>query len=189
MEADVKKTAPYEESDIFGTIKAGEALEGIGDTPRPRQEAVNTFSDALYKGYRGPSKTQRKYPLCQPKISSCLLKNSWLISPLSPKALYKGNLASHISPLSIKNSTMPRGPCKTHLAGEVPKSTKARHRRNSGKTGPLNTGKLALAYLRYNVGGEKAGAWVEFGGLGALLINLARLLLLFAAQSMEQLPD
>ena len=52
MEADVKKTAPYEESDIFGTIKADEALEGIGDILRPRREAANITSNALYEANR-----------------------------------------------------------------------------------------------------------------------------------------
>ena len=50
---------------------------------------------------------------------------------------------------------------------------KSRQRRNALKTSFLNTGQLALAYLRYIVAGELAGYWAEFGGLGAILTHLA----------------
>ena len=60
-----------------------------------------------------------------------------------------------------------------------------RQKRNAAKTGFLNTGQLALAYLRYIIAGEFAGAWTKFGGLGAMLTNLASILELSALQNME----
>ena len=53
------------------------------------------------------------------------------------------------------------------------------------KTSFLNTGQLALAYLRYVVAGELAGAWAKFGGLGALVANLASMLELSVIRNME----
>ena len=49
----------------------------------------------------------------------------------------------------------------------------------------MNTGKLASAYLRYIVAGEVAAARKKFGGLGALLTNLAAFLGLSAIQHLE----
>lgn len=37
MEGEVMNTVPYKEIDILPAIKANEALEGIGDLPRPLQ--------------------------------------------------------------------------------------------------------------------------------------------------------
>ena len=62
---------------------------------------------------------------------------------------------------------------------------KARQKRNSAKTSFLDTGKLALAYLRYIISGDLAGAWTKFGGLGALLTNLASAMELSMLQNME----
>ena len=50
---------------------------------------------------------------------------------------------------------------------------RSRQKRNDVKTSFLNTGQLALALLHYIIAGEIAGAWAKFGGLGALLTNLA----------------
>ena len=49
----------------------------------------------------------------------------------------------------------------------------------------MNTGQPALAYLRYIIAGELAGAWAEFGGLGAMLANLASVMELPVLQNME----
>ena len=46
-----------------------------------------------------------------------------------------------------------------------------RQERNAAKTSFLNTGQLALAYPRYIIAGELAGAWAKIDGLGALLAN------------------
>ena len=53
------------------------------------------------------------------------------------------------------------------------------------KTSFLNTGQLALAYLRYIVAGGIAGVWTKFGRLGALLTNLASTMELSIVQNME----
>ena len=50
---------------------------------------------------------------------------------------------------------------------------KLRQRRNYVKTSCQIAGQLALSYLRYIVAGEVAGTWVNFGGFGAILTNLA----------------
>ena len=49
----------------------------------------------------------------------------------------------------------------------------------------LNTGQLDLAYLRYIITGELAGAWNKFGGLGALLANLASTIELAVIRDVE----
>ena len=67
---------------------------------------------------------------------------------------------------------MVHGLSKTQHTDELPKR-KSRQRRNAAETAFLNTGQLSLAYLRYIIVGELAGAWAEFGGMGALLTNLA----------------
>ena len=62
---------------------------------------------------------------------------------------------------------------------------RSRQTRNAVKTSFLNTGQLALSYLRYIIAGELTGAWTKFGGLGALLTNLASILELSVLQNME----
>ena len=49
----------------------------------------------------------------------------------------------------------------------------------------LNAGQLALAFSRYVIAGEIAGAWAKFGGLGALLSNLASTTELSVIQNVE----
>ena len=49
----------------------------------------------------------------------------------------------------------------------------------------LNIGQLALAYLRYSIAGEIAGNWAKFGGLGALLANLASAIEISVIQNVE----
>ena len=53
------------------------------------------------------------------------------------------------------------------------------------RTPDLNTGQLDLHYLRYIVAGEAAGAWDEFGAMGATPTNLARIPELSVTQSVE----
>ena len=53
------------------------------------------------------------------------------------------------------------------------------------ETSFLNTGQLALAYLRYIIAGELAGAWGKFDGLGAPLSNLASMHDLSVIRNME----
>ena len=48
-----------------------------------------------------------------------------------------------------------------------------RQKRSDVKTILLGAGQLALAFLRYSIAAEIAGAWAKFGGLGAPLTNLA----------------
>ena len=43
-EVEVKKSHPYKEVDVFAAFRANPALSGIGEPPRPLQEAVNLFS-------------------------------------------------------------------------------------------------------------------------------------------------
>ena len=62
---------------------------------------------------------------------------------------------------------------------------KNRQKRNAVKTSFLNTGQLAVACLRCIIAGEIVGAWAKFGGLGALLTNLASLVELSVIQNME----
>ena len=60
-----------------------------------------------------------------------------------------------------------------------------RRRRISAKTGSLNAGQLALAYLRYIIAGEIGGARKEVGGLGAMPADLAHVLELSVVQDTE----
>ena len=62
---------------------------------------------------------------------------------------------------------------------------KLRQQRNGVKTLFMNSSQLSLAYLRYIVAGEVAGAWDAFGGMGAMLSHLAHLHKLSATQNME----
>ena len=48
--AEMKKSAPPEEIDIFAAIEAGKSSGGIGEKSRPRREAANIFRVALYEG-------------------------------------------------------------------------------------------------------------------------------------------
>ena len=146
IEVEIKKALPFSEIDIFGAIKAHTALNGIGELLRPRQEAVNIFSAALYEG----SKAIPPYiPFVAPKL--------WE------------------APWSLQDPAHKR-------AGEAERS---RQKRNAAKTSFLNTGQLALAYLRYIIAGELSGAWTKFGGLGAMLTNLASILELSVLRNME----
>ena len=52
-EAEVKKSEPFKEIDIFATIEANQGAGAIGDISRPRQRAVRIFSEALNEGNRG----------------------------------------------------------------------------------------------------------------------------------------
>ena len=62
---------------------------------------------------------------------------------------------------------------------------KNRQKGNAVMTSFLNTGQLALVYVRYIIAGELAGGWTKFGGLGALLTNLATELDLSIIRNME----
>ena len=145
-EVEIKKALPYSEIDIFGAIKAHPTLYGIGELLRPRQEAVNLFTAAIYEG----SKATPPYtPFVAPKLWDA----PWTIQdPAHKRAI---------------------------------EAERNRQKRNSVKTSFLNTGQLALAYLRYITAGELAGAWSNFGGLGAMLTNLAAILELSVLQNME----
>ena len=68
-------------------------------------------------------------------------------------------------------------------AGEPPEQS--RQWKNSAKTSLLNTGQLALAYVRYVIAGEMVVAWPKYGGLGAMLTNVARLLKPSVVQDIE----
>ena len=50
IEVESKKALPYTEIDIFAAIKNHPTLYGLGEILRPRQEAVNIFSEAMYEG-------------------------------------------------------------------------------------------------------------------------------------------
>ena len=64
-EVEAKKALPFSEVNIFEAIKAHPCLNGIGELLRPRQEAVNIFSEALYVG----SKAIPPYiPFVAPKL-------------------------------------------------------------------------------------------------------------------------
>ena len=144
MEA--KKFLPYKEVNIFGAIRAHPSLSGVGELLRPRQEAVNIFSEAL----RGGSKATPPYtPFLAPKLGE------------SPSA--------------------PHDPARKRAF----EAGGNRQERNAAKPSFLNTGQLALAYLRYIIAGELAGAWNKFGGLGALSTNLASILELSVIRNME----
>ena len=56
----------------------------------------------------------------------------------------------------------------------VADAEKARRRRDAAGASFLNTGQLGSACLRYIKAGEIAGAWNNFGWLGAMRANLAR---------------
>ena len=62
---------------------------------------------------------------------------------------------------------------------------KLRQQRNGVKTLFMNSPQLSLAYLRYIIAGEVAGAWDAFGGMGAMLSHLAHLHKLSVTQNME----
>ena len=146
IDVEIKKALPFSEIDIFGAIETHPTLNGIGELLRPRQEAVNIFSEALYEG----SKAIPPYiPFMAPKL--------WE------------------APWTLQDPAHKR-------AAEAERS---RQKRNAVKTSFLNTGQLALAYLRYIIAGELSGAWTKFGGLGALLTNLASILELSVLQNME----
>ena len=67
--------------------------------------------------------------------------------------------------------------------GRAAEAERARQR-PSPKSSLLKTGQLALAYLRYIIAGEIAGARAKFGWLRAMLTNLARLLGLSVMRNM-----
>ena len=75
----------------------------------------------------------------------------------------------------------PQVPARKRASGAY----KARRRRNDVATRFLQTGQLALPYLRYAASGEIAGACENFGSFGALLTNLGHPLELSAIQNME----
>ena len=145
-EVEIKKAFPFSEVDIFGAIKSHSVLSGLGELLRPRQEAVNIFSEALYEG-------SKAIPPYTPFVAPKLWEAPWTLQdPAHKRAI---------------------------------EAERNRQKRNAVKTSFLNTGQLCLAYLRYIVAGELAGAWTKFGGLGAMLTNLASILELSVLQNME----
>ena len=146
IEVETKKALPFTEIDIFAAIKNHPTLYGLGELLRPRQEAVNIFSEAMYEG----SKAIPPYiPFVAPKL--------WE------------------APWALQDPTHKR----------AAESERSRQKRNAVKTSFLNTGQLALTYLRYIMAGELSGAWTKFGGLGAMLTNLASIMELSVLQNME----
>ena len=145
-EAEVEKSAPYEEADIFATIKANDAIEGVGDIFRPRPRGAGVFGEALFVGNRA----------CPPYIPSAPPKLAD-----APRAL--------------------RYPARKRFA----RLYGARQRRIPAGASFLGTWQLARAYLHYLAAGKIAGAWAEFGGLGAMLTNLANILEPSVGQNME----
>ena len=144
-----KKNVPFSEIDIFGATEPHSALNGIGELLRPRQEAVNLFSEALYEG-------PKAIPPYTPFVAPKLWEAPWAL----------------------------QGPAHKRAI----EAERRRQKRSAVKTSFLNTGQLALSYLRYVIAGDLAGAWTKFGGLGAMLTNLASLLELCAAQHGNCLP-
>ena len=65
---------------------------------------------------------------------------------------------------------------------------KVRRRRNDVKTSPLNTGQLALSYMRCVAAGAISGAWGHFGGFGALFANRAHFMGLRIVGNMGTVP-
>ena len=61
---------------------------------------------------------------------------------------------------------------------------KARQQKNGAGALFMNTGQLSLAYLRYIIASEVAGAWGASGGMGSMLSHLAHLRKLTATQNM-----
>ena len=145
-EVEIKKALPYAEVNIFGAIRAHPPLSGVGELLRPRQEAVNLFSEALYGG---PKAAPPYTPFLAPKLWG----DPWALQDPAHKRAVEAE--------------------------------KSRQKRNAVKTSFFNTGQLALAYLRYIIAGELAGAWNKFGVLGALLKNLASIMELSVPQNME----
>ena len=74
-----------------------------------------------------------------------------------------------------------KGPA--HRRGAV--TVGALQRKNSAVTGFLDPGRPAVAYLRYVLADEIAGARTKFGGLGAMPADIAHRPRLSAVQSME----
>ena len=146
IEVETKKALPFTEIDIFGAIKNHPTLYGLGELLRPRQEAVNIFSEAMYEG-------SKAVPPYIPFVAPRLWEAPWALQDPAHK--------------------------------RAAESERSRQKRNAVKTSFLNTGQLALAYLRYIIAGELSGAWSKFGGLGALLTNLASILELSVLQNME----
>ena len=115
--AEIKKAAPFKGIHIFATIKACRAyLEGLGAVLRPRQEAVNISSVALYEGIRA----------CPPYIPPArpqLFDAPWATQgPARERAAAGGEVRQRIS--SVKTGLSDTGqPAHAYLryvvAGEI----------------------------------------------------------------------
>ena len=88
---------------------------------------------------------------------------------LIPEALREGSKAApSYTPLLAPKSGEAPWAIQDPAHGRAYEGEKSRQRRNDVETSYLNTRHLELAYLRYIVAGEIAGAWEKCGGLGAL---------------------
>ena len=79
-EEEAGKSLPYKEANVLAAIRASPALSGVGGLPRPRQEAVNMFPEALPEG---SGATPPYAPLLAPKLGG----SPWALqNPASSRA-------------------------------------------------------------------------------------------------------
>ena len=62
IEVEIKKAIPFPEINIFGSIEAHAALNGIGELLRPRQEAVDLFLKLCMRAPRRSRLTHLLWP-------------------------------------------------------------------------------------------------------------------------------